>query len=227
MRKVKKALLSLLILIVVFTLYVFYINRNTVNMSPRQKVLQAVYPALMWFTKLVGKPSDKFDHSTTAPPVSFHNLQVMAADNSIFSFNTLKGKKVLLVNTASDCGYTGQYAELEKLYGQYKSQLEIIAFPSNDFKEQEKGNDADIALFCKKNYGVSFPIMPKSVVIKSETQNPVYNWLTNAQSNGWNSKAPTWNFSKYLVDEKGKLVNYFGPSVSPASKELIEAVEKR
>lgn len=225
MKKLKRFFIILVILFTTFSIYVMVVNRNSVNMSPRQKVLKAVYPVLMWFTKPSGKHSDKFENSTITPAISFHNLTVTATDGTLFSFNILKGKKILIVNTASDCGYTGQYAELEKLYGQYKSKLEIIAFPSNDFKEQEKGTDGDIAVFCKKNYGVSFPIMPKSVVIKSENQNPVYNWLTNAQSNGWNSKAPSWNFSKYLVDENGKLVNYFAPSVSPLSDEVIKAIE--
>ena len=142
------------------------------------------------------------------------------------SLALLKGKKVLIVNTASDCGYTDQYAELEKLYQQYKGQLEILAFPANDFKEQEKGNDAAIAEFCKKNYGVSFPLMARSTVIKSANQNPVFNWLTNPASNGWNSKLPGWNFSKYLVNDKGQLTHYFDSGVSPLSKEVINAIKE-
>ena len=138
----------------------------------------------------------------------------------------MKGKKVLLVNTASNCGYTSQYSELQELYEKYKGKLEIIGFPANDFKEQEKGSDEEIAQFCKVNFGVSFPLMKKSVVIKSTDQNPVFKWLSDSTQNGWNQKEPSWNFSKYLVDEKGVLTNYFDPSVSPLSEEVIKSIEK-
>lgn len=225
-KRIKKVCLSILLLIGAFALFVLYINRNSVNMNTRQKILKAVYPALMWFTKLTGTNSAVAENKKVMPPVSFYGLQAMANDSSKFSFETLKGKKVLLVNTASECGYTAQYAELETLYRQYRDQLGIIAFPANDFKEQEKGSDADIAAFCQRNYGVSFPIMAKSALVGGD-QNPVFQWLTNPALNGWNSKAPSWNFAKYLIDEEGKLVNYFDPSVSPLSKDVIQAVSKK
>jgi glutathione peroxidase len=100
----------------------------------------------------------------------------------------------------------------------------VLGFPSNDFKQQEKGTDAEIAEFCRQNFGVTFPLMQKSVVIKSENQNPVFQWLTDSSKNGWNDKQPSWNFSKYLVDENGALINFFGPSVSPLSSNLLKAV---
>jgi glutathione peroxidase len=137
-----------------------------------------------------------------------------------------KGKKLMLVNTASDCGYTNQYEDLQKLYQQFNNQLEIIAFPANDFKEQEKGSDSDIAQFCKVNFGVTFPLAKKSVVVKSNDQNNIFKWLTNKAKNGWNEKAPSWNFSKYLIDEQGTLTHYFDPSVSPLSDVVVEAIGK-
>ena len=132
----------------------------------------------------------------------------------------------MLVNTASACGYTNQYEDLQKLSEKYKDQLVVIGFPANDFKEQEKGSDEEIAEFCKVNFGVTFPLMKKSVVKKTEDQNEVYQWLTDPAKNGWNEQEPSWNFSKYLVNEKGALTNYFDPSIEPLSKEVEEAIRK-
>jgi len=137
---------------------------------------------------------------------------------------SLKGKKIMLVNTASDCGYTNQYTDLQKLSEQYKDKLVVLGFPANDFKEQEKGTNEEIAEFCKKNYGVSFPLMEKSTVIKSPEQNPVYQWLTDSTKNGWNNKPPAWNFTKYIINEEGLLTNYFGSSISPLSSDVLEAI---
>jgi glutathione peroxidase len=155
------------------------------------------------------------------PYTSFYNLRAIANNGALINFDQLKGKKVLLVNTASDCGYTGQYEELQKLYEQYQNKLIVLGFPANDFKEQEKGNDEEIAQFCKINYGVTFPLIKKSSVIKGNNQNEVYQWLSNKNLNGWNDQQPTWNFTKYLVNEEGVLINYFAPAVSPLSKDLI------
>lgn len=158
------------------------------------------------------------------PSVSFYSLSAIRNDGTEISFADLKARKVLLVNTASDCGYTGQYSELQKLYELYDERLVILAFPSNDFKEQEKGNDTEIAQFCKLNFGIIFPLMKKSVVIKSPEQHPVYQWLTDSGKNGWCNQSPGWNFSKYLVSESGMLTHYFAPSVSPLSNEVEEAI---
>ena len=115
---------------------------------------------------------------------------------------------------------------MQKLADDQKDKLLVIGFPANDFKEQEKGTDEEIAQFCKMNFGVSFPLAKKSVVIRSAQQNPVYQWLTDSTRNGWNKKPPTWNFTKYLVNEEGKLTHYFGPSVSPLSKDVLDAVSQ-
>lgn len=139
-------------------------------------------------------------------------------------FQELKGKKVLIVNTASNCGYTHQYAELQELYRSHSDTLTIIGFPSNNFREQEKGSDEEIATFCQVNYGVTFPLAKKSDVLKGEGQNKVFEWLTNKQLNGWNEQEPSWNFSKYLINEQGLLTHYFDPAVSPLSTEVRQAV---
>ncbi|MBL0132410.1 MAG: glutathione peroxidase [Chitinophagaceae bacterium] len=184
-------------------------------MTYRQKMLKAVYPALMWFTKLTGKNTKGLSNKDVIPPVSFYTLAGVLNNGDTVLFNSFRDKKVLLVNTASDCGYTNQYEDLQKLSEQYKDKLVVIGFPANDFKEQEKRADKDIAEFCKLNFGVTFPLMQKSIVIKSAQQNPVFQWLSDSTKNGWNKRYPSWNFSKYLVNEKGVLTNYFGSSVSP------------
>jgi glutathione peroxidase len=223
MKKLKRFIIVLLIIIAVFAVYVEIANRNSKNMTYRQKILKAVYPALMWFTKIAGKNTKELSGNKT-PPVSFYTLKGILNDGRTLDFATLKGKKVMLVNTASDCGYTDQYTALQQLSEQYKEKLIVLGFPANDFKEQEKGTDAEIGEFCKKNYGVTFPLMQKSSVVKSPQQNAIYQWLTDSSKNGWNNKVPSWNFSKYIVTENGILSNYFDPSISPTSNEVQKAL---
>lgn len=223
-RKLKRTLIVFLVLITAFAVYVEIANRNSKNMTYRQKVLKAIYPAFMWFSKLTGKNTKELSSSKT-PPVPFYSLKGTLNNGDILDFASLKGKKIMLVNTASDCGYTNQYTELQKLSDQYKDKLVVLAFPANDFKEQEKGTNEEIAEFCKKNYGVSFPLMEKSTVIKSAQQNPVYQWLTDSTKNGWNNKPPAWNFTKYIINEEGVLTNYFGSSVSPMSNDVLKAIK--
>ncbi|GAB2681477.1 glutathione peroxidase [Flavihumibacter cheonanensis] len=158
------------------------------------------------------------------PLTSIYNRTVYLASGQQLPLEQFKGKKVLLVNTASDCGYTAQYEELQQLYERFPDRLNILAFPANDFKEQEKGDDASIEQFCKLNYGVSFPVAKKSSVIPGPSQHPVFHWLSNPAENGWCNKSPEWNFSKYLLNEEGVLINYFAPGVSPLDVSVIEAV---
>lgn len=160
-----------------------------------------------------------------APAASIYDLNVQLNNGHSLSLNNYKGKKLLLVNTASNCGYTGQYNDLQELYQRFNDQLEIIGFPANDFAEQEKGDDQQIAEFCQINFGVTFPLAKKSVVLHSNEQNQVFQWLTDKKLNGWNDKMPSWNFSKYLVNEEGILTHYFDPSISPLSNEVITAIE--
>jgi glutathione peroxidase len=224
MKKLMRISLVIIVILGVFAIYVETVNQNSKKMSYRQKVLKAIYPALMWWTKITKNRISLA--STKAAPFPFYALNAVLNNGDTLMFESLRGKKVMLVNTASDCGYTDQYDDLEKLYKQYSGKLIVIGFPANDFKEQEKGTDEEIAQFCKLNYGVTFPLIKKSVVIQAPGQNDVYKWLTDPARNGWNDKAPTWNFSKYLVDEKGRLINYFGPSVPPMSDAVIKAINE-
>jgi len=227
MKKLKRFLIVLFLFIASFAVYVEIANRNSKNMTYRQKVLKAIYPAWMWYTNMRGKNVTKLKNDQKIPPVSFYSLKGTLNNGTAFDFSSLKGKKVLLVNTASDCGYTKQYDELQKLYEEQNGKLVIIGFPANDFKEEEKGTDEEIAQFCKLNFGVSFPLMKKSVVKKTNNQNEVFKWLSDPALNGWNSKPPPWNFAKYIVNEEGVLTNYFGSSVSPLNNDVLDAINKK
>jgi glutathione peroxidase len=145
---------------------------------------------------------------------NFYSLTAKANNGEEVRFEKFRGKKVLLVNLASQCGYTPQYNELEDLYQLHKNQIVVLGFPSNDFGGQEPGTDEEIENFCKVNFGITFPLFYKDHVAGKNKQ-PVYQWLTNADKNGWNNKEPSWNFYKYLVDEKGNLDKIFSSSVSP------------
>jgi glutathione peroxidase len=185
-----------------------------------------IYRLLMKFSKKKTGVSMLINTAQLKPAIPFYTLHAVKNNGQDFSFETLKGKKVLLVNTASACGYTPQYEELEKLYEGHKEHLAIIAFPANDFGAQEQGSDEQIAQFCKINFGVTFPLMKKSGVIKNGEQNPVFEWLTNKAKNGWNEQQPTWNFCKYLIDEQGTLQAFFGQGVSPLSEQVLAAIAK-
>ena len=225
--KLKKVAVVFLAVMITFWGFVEIVNRNSKNMTGRQKLLKAIYPALMWWTKVSEKNTTKLSNQQKQPPVSFYSLKGTLNNNREIDFDSLKGKKVLLVNTASDCGYTNQYDDLQTLYDEYQDKLIVIGFPSNDFKEQEKGSDEEIAQFCKQNFDVTFPLMKKSIVIKSRQQNSVFKWLTDLTENGWNNEPPSWNFTKYLVDEQGVLTNCFGPSIAPTSKDVIDAINAK
>ena len=194
------------------------------GMSYRQSVLKTLYPAIMWTSKASGKKQIQVNKTNAVPLVSFYTLILKDINGNDFKFENLKGKKVLIVNTASNCGFTGQYEALEKLSIQFKNQLVIIGIPSNDFKEQEASDNQNIANFCKKNYGVSFPLMGKSSVIKGHDQNEVHKWLSDMTINGWCHQEPVWNFCKYLINENGVLTHYFPMTVDPLSPEVITAI---
>jgi len=214
-------------LIISIWIYVWFVNRNTKDMTAKQKILKAVYPIIMGVSNLFGNNNQAVANEKDLKPLkSFYDLEALANDGSLMRFSEFAGKKILLVNTASECGYTDQYAELEKLYQQYKGKLIILGFPANDFKNQEKGDDAAIAAFCKLNYDISFPLIRKSQVIKGGEQNKVYQWLTAATQNGWNNRQPDWNFSKYLVNEEGVLTNYFSQNISPLDDIVINAINR-
>jgi glutathione peroxidase len=196
-------------------------------MTIRQRLLKYAYPFWMLFANAMKRHAiAAYNKSRQEPVTSLYNLSVTLNDGRELPLSILTGRKILFVNTASDCGYTAQYESLQKLYEKYEGKLEIIAFPSNDFKGQEKGNDKEIGSFCSTNFHIRFPIALKSPVKKQPGQNEVYQWLTEKTKNGWNEQQPEWNFAKYIVDEEGVLTHYFGPSISPLDKQIIRAIKE-
>jgi len=150
---------------------------------------------------------------------SIYDFKVPALDGTTIDFSTFKGKKILIVNTASQCGYTPQYEGLQKLYETYKDKLVIVGFPENNFGQQEPGTNDEIKSFCKKNYGVTFPMAAK-VSVKGDDMAAIYQWLTNKAQNGVMDVEIKWNFGKFLLDEKGNLMTYFPSKVTPMSDEI-------
>lgn len=155
----------------------------------------------------------------------FYDFKLPAIDGKMIDFKDFKGKKVLIVNVASKCGFTPQYEDLQKLYEKYQGKLVILGFPANNFAHQEPGSNDEIASFCEEKYGVTFQMMQK-ISVKGADMNPLYQWLTNPAQNGWNSKGPNWNFNKYLINEKGELTDHFPSKVKPLSPEITEAIEQ-
>ena len=145
---------------------------------------------------------------------SFYALSAEDINGEVISMNTYKGKKVLVVNVASRCGYTPQYEGLQKLYDTYGDSLVVLGFPSNDFMWQEPGSNTEIKKFCKTNYGVTFPMFSK-IHVKGRKQHPIYDWLSDSKLNGWNDDSPSWNFNKYLLDENGAIIELYGADVKP------------
>lgn len=134
--------------------------------------------------------------------------------NEVIDFESFKGKKIIILNVASKCGYTDQYEDWETFYAANKEKVVVLGFPSNEFLWQEKGSNDEIAQFCKLTYGVTFPMFQKTTV-KGKNKNPLYQWLTTPSKNGWNKQEPVWNFCKYLIDENGKLIAFFSSKIKP------------
>jgi glutathione peroxidase len=155
---------------------------------------------------------------------SIYDFKVESLDGSTIDFAKFKGKKILIVNTASKCGYTPQYEGLEKLSKQYKDKLVVVGFPANNFLFQEPGNNSDIKSFCQKNYGVTFQ-MAKKISVKGKDMHPIYVWLTQKKYNNFSDNSVKWNFQKYLIDEQGKLIEVFAPGVEPMSAELTNRLK--
>lgn len=158
--------------------------------------------------------------SATAYSQGFYDFKVKTLEGQPFDFASLKGKKVMVVNTASKCGYTPQYKDLEELYEKHGSDnFVIIGFPANNFMGQEPGSAEEIREFCTKNYGVTFPIMEK-ISVKGKDMHPVYQWLTSKSKNGVMDSEVKWNFQKYLIDEKGNLVDVLYSKEKPGSEKV-------
>jgi glutathione peroxidase len=154
----------------------------------------------------------------------FYNLSFNDIDGNEVKMEQFKGKKILIVNTASKCGFTPQYEQLQQLHEKYSEKLVIIGFPCNQFGKQEPGSEEEIQSFCKKNYGVSF-LMASKIDVKGSDQHPVYKWLTNEVENGVESSKVHWNFQKYLIDEEGNYLKEFGSKVKPDDTEIISLIE--
>jgi glutathione peroxidase len=156
---------------------------------------------------------------------TLHDFKVTAIDGKEFDMASLKGKKVMIVNTASECGFTPQYADLQKLYETYGGEkFTIIAFPANNFGGQEPGSNEEIASFCRKNYGVTFPVMSK-ISVKGDDEHPLYQWLTTKELNGVSDNEVKWNFTKFLIDENGKLVKMLSYKEDPMSETVINWIK--
>lgn len=174
--------------------------------------------------QIAARPSAVQPGKDTLPTsTSFYSFTVPSLDGQPVSMERFRGKKIVVLNVASKCGYTPQYADWEKFYREHQDRVVVLGFPCNDFLGQEPGSAQEIAEFCQKNYGVTFPMFEK-VHVKGDAKAPIYRWLTDPQQNGWNSQEPTWNFCKYLLNEKGELTHFFGPKVKPESAEFLGAL---
>lgn len=168
-------------------------------------------------SKILSKPEGAMSET------SFYDFKMPSLEGNEIDFHKYKGKKVVILNTASKCGFTPQYEDWEKFYEEYGDKIVVLGFPANNFMKQEPGSDEEIASFCKKNYGVTFQMFSKIDVI-GENQAPLYKWLSDKSLNGWNDQAPTWNFCKYIIDENGQLTNFFGPKILPTDPEMKKAL---
>lgn len=173
--------------------------------------------------EIKSKPIDNNKNNMTSNK-SFYDFKMKSINGDVIDFSIYKGKKVLIVNTASECGYTKQYKDLEQLNKLHGDKVVIIGFPSNNFGGQEPGSNEEIASFCQKNYGVSFQMYEK-VDVTGKNACDLYKWLSDKSLNGWNDQAPKWNFNKYLIDENGQLVKYFASNVNPMSEEIISSLK--
>jgi len=169
--------------------------------------------------------SDVPDYSNNSQ--SIYDYSAISIDGEEVKFSDFKGKKIIIVNVASKCGYTYQYEGLQKLNEKFKNEVVILGFPSNDFLYQEPGDNKKIKQFCSTKYGVDFPMFNKIVVKKNKNQHPLYTWLSHSSLNGWNDQAPGWNFYKYLINENGELINVLNASVKPMDDVILEFIKDK
>lgn len=194
-------------------------------MTLSQKMKASFYPALMAAGRLLKANGKAYlNKKSVKPNVPVYSLHTETNMGESITFHKYKGKYMLITNTASDCGYTAQYEELQELQNKYAGKIQVLAFPSNNFGGQEPTSDDEIANFCKVNFGVNFPITMKSDVIGSG-KNMVFEWLTNPEKNGWNTKEPGWNFCKYLIAPDGVLLGVYESAISPLSPEIVENIQ--
>jgi glutathione peroxidase len=183
---------------------------------------------IMLFSLITGLFADKKE-SLKSPQnamatQSFYEFKMPALVGAEkIDFSKYKGKKIVILNVASKCGYTPQYGDWQKFHEQYGEKIVILGFPANNFGSQEPGSSDEIATFCTKNYGVTFQLFAK-VDVTGSNQHPLFKWLSDKNLNGWNDKSPTWNFCKYVINEQGQLTNFFASAVKPTDPDFKKAV---
>ena len=171
------------------------------------------------FKKVATRPDSGLQESTA----SIYDFKMTAITGEEIDFKQYKGKKLLIVNTASECGFTPQYEDLQQLHELQGENIVILGFPANNFGEQEPGTDSEILSFCKENYKVTFQMFSK-ISVEGSDMAPLYQWLTDKSKNGWNEEVPNWNFCKYYINEKGELMKFYASAINPMSKELLENI---
>jgi glutathione peroxidase len=190
----------------------------------KSTILLSFFSAVLFLSNAqcaTGNNSGESDSTNYDNVENIYQFKVTDINGNEFDFATLKGKKVMIVNTASKCGNTPQYKDLEALYKKYKDKdFVIIGFPANNFMNQEPGTNEEIANFCTINYGVTFPMMAK-ISVKGDDMNPVYRYLTSKKENGFEDSSVAWNFQKYLINENGYVVKVIKPKTSPMDEEII------
>jgi glutathione peroxidase len=201
----------LVIIMIVFFLILFFTGTSVVQLMniPMEK------------NKIIEKPVDLSPASSVI--YDFRIPSLISED--LISFADFKGKHIILLNVASECGYTPQYADWQAFHEKYGKEVIVIGIPSNEFGGQEPGKNEEIASFCQKNYGVSF-LMAEKMVVKGKEKHPLYQWLTDKSKNGWNEKEPSWNFCKYVINPAGQLSHFFGSSVLPTDPAFLDAIKK-
>lgn len=175
------------------------------------------------FNKIIEKPESELMENRP----NIYGFKVEDINGNEFDFSSLQGKKIMIVNTASKCGLTPQYKQLQEIYDQYKEQdFVIIGFPANNFMSQEPGSNEEIAEFCEMNYGVTFPMMSK-ISVKGSDMHPLYQFLTNQSQNGFADSEVEWNFQKYLINKQGQLEKVVGPKIVPTDPAIIQWIEAK
>ena len=185
----------------------------------KKLLLTSVIIAGCGFNRIETRPDQ-----TTQGRGSIYDFKMKSISGEMIDFNQYKGQNLLIVNVASECGYTPQYADLQELHQKFGDRITILGFPANNFGGQEPGSNEEIATFCKSNYGVSFQMFEK-ISVKGEDQDPLYSWLSQRELNGWNEQEPSWNFCKYLVNREGELLKFYGSAVKPLSEEILSIIE--
>ena len=171
------------------------------------------------FKKVASRPDSGIQEATA----SIYDFKMPSITGEEIDFKQYKGKKLLIVNTASECGFTPQYEDLQKLHEVHGNKLVILGFPANNFGEQEPGTNSEIALFCKENYSVTFQMFSK-ISVEGSDMAPLYQWLTDKSKNGWNEEVPNWNFCKYYINEQGELMKFYASAINPMSEELLKDI---